>query len=321
MGKYSIALEKANEKVARQTEPAVEEIEAVEKPRQNEEMSDEIQTPSPKMTAPQLSHVEEQAAVANEMDGWDSKLREIISGNSKQVSESIRMLRTKIFYPDSGEIPRSILVTSAIPGEGKSFVCANLGVSIAQGIEKEALLVECDLRRPSLSKLMGLSNSRGLVDHLQSGTPIEQLIQPTTMPKLFVLPSGKPPKNPAELLDSSKMTSLIELLEMQNSDRTIIFDSPPIQAAPETDVLAKHVDKVILVIRWGFARREHAKQLVEMLGKDKIIGVVFNAFEMSRLESKLQGYYYGYKDYYSSSYSKYYIQQESKKRWGKRKSS
>ena len=212
-------------------------------------------------------------------------------------------------------------MTSAIPGEGKSFVCANLGVSIAQGIEKEALLVECDLRRPSLSKLLGLSNSRGLVDYLQSGTPIEQLIQQTSMPKLSVLASGKPPKNPAELIGTRKMASLIEDLEKQNPDRLIILDSPPIQAASETDVLAKKVDKIILVIRWGYARREHAKQLVEMLGRDKIIGVVFNAFEMSRLESKLQGYYYGYKDYYSSSYSKYYVQQQPKKKWGRRKSS
>jgi len=139
------------------------------------------------------------------------------------------------------------------------------------------------------------------------------------MPKLSILSSGKPPKNPAELLDSKKMVSLIEELENRNSDRLIIFDSPPIQAASETDILAKRVDKVILVVRWGYARREHAKQLVEMLGRDKIIGVVFNAFEMSRLESKLQGYYYGYKDYYSSS-SKYYVQQKPKKRWGRRRS-
>ena len=75
------------------------------------------------------------------------------------------------------------------------------------------------------------------------------------------------------------------------------------------------------MIRWGYARREHAKQLVEMLGKDKVLGVVFNAFEMSRLESKLQGYYYGYKDYYSLAYSKYNVQQQPKKRWWKRKSS
>ena len=302
MGKYSKVLEKAKDVEVSQNEPLVEQVDTVEEPMQPKEAVINLQPPSAENTPP---HVSEQTDISGEMDGWDVKLQEIISGNSKQVAESIRMLRSKIFYPESGTPPRSILVTSAIPGEGKSFFCANLGVSIAQGIEKQALLVECDLRRPCLSKMLGMSNSRGLVDYLQSGTPIEQLIQQTSMPKLSILASGKPPKNPAELLDTKKMTSLIEELENQNPDRLIIFDSPPMQAASETDVLAKKVDKIILVIRWGFARREHAKQLVEMLGRDKVIGVVFNAFEMSRLESKLQGYYYGYKDYYSSSYSKY----------------
>jgi protein-tyrosine kinase len=318
LGKYSKVLEKAKDVEVSQNEPLVEQVDTVEEPMQPKEAVINLQPPSAENTPP---HVSEQTDISGEMDGWDVKLQEIISGNSKQVAESIRMLRSKIFYPESGTPPRSILVTSAIPGEGKSFLCANLGVSIAQGIEKQALLVECDLRRPSLSKMLGLSNSRGLVDYLQSGTPIEQLIQQTSMPKLSILSSGKPPKNPAELLDTKKMTSLIEELENQNPDRLIIFDSPPMQAASETDVLAKKVDKIILVIRWGFARREHAKQLVEMLGRDKVIGVVFNAFEMSRLESKLQGYYYGYKDYYSSSYSKYYDEKKPKKRWGKRKSS
>ena len=318
MGKYSKALEKAKDEEFRQNEPLVELADAVEEAKQSEEVIMDMAPPLPVKATPS---VHEHTPIVDEMAGWDVKLREVISGNSKQVAESIRILRTKIFYPDSGEVPRSILVTSAIPGEGKSFVCANLGVSIAQGIEKEALLVECDLRRPSLSKLLGLQTSRGLVDYLQNGTPIEQLIQQTSMPKLTVLASGKPPKNPAELIGTRKMASLIDELESQNPDRIIILDSPPIQAASETDVLAKNVDKIILVIRWGFARREHAKQLVEMLGREKIIGVVFNAFEMSRLESKLQGYYYGYKDYYSSSYSKYYVQQQPKKKWGRRRSS
>lgn len=320
MGKYSKALEKAKDDTTRQDGLVTDQQDIAEEYQQPEEAVADFQSISPGKT---ISEPVEPPPdfQENETEGWDVKLREVISGNYKYVAENIRMLRTKIFYPEAGEVPRSILVTSAIPGEGKSFVCANLAVSIAQGIEKEALLVEGDLRRPSLSKLLGISNKRGLADYLQSGAPVEQLIQQTTMPKLSVLASGHPPKNPAELIDTSKMTALIDLLENQNKDRLIIIDSPPIQAAPETDVLAKRVDKVILVIRWGYARREHAKQLVEMMGRDKVIGVVFNAFEMNRLESKLQGYYYGYKDYYSSSYSKYYEQQEPKKRRGKSKSS
>ena len=318
MGRYSKALEKAKDDDVRQNEPLVEQgyVEAESSP-----LEEPVMNVQPTIQEKGPATVLEQDDINGETEGWDIKLREIMSGNSKQVGESIRMLRTRIFYPESGEPPQTILVTSAIPGEGKSFVCANLGASIAQGIEKQALLVECDLRRPSLSNLLGISNSRGLVDYLQSGTPIEQLIQQTSMPGLSLLSSGKPPKNPAELLDTKKMAALIEDLKNQHPDRLIIFDSPPIQAASETDVLAKKVDKVILVVRWGYARREHAKQLAEMIGNDKIIGVVFNAFEMSRLGSKLQGYYYGYKDYYSSAYSKYHTQPKLKKRWGKRKSS
>lgn len=314
MGKYSKALEKAKVDADRQFEPQVEpvsqEIEAVEAA----ETVTKLKPVAPEETPPLGP---EHTGISGEIDSWDEKLREIISGNAKQVAESIRMLRTRIFYPESGEPPRSILVTSAIPGEGKSFICANLGVSVAQGVEKQALLVECDLRRPSLSKLFGLSNARGIVDFLQSGTPVEQLIQQTSIPKLAVLSSGKPPENPAELIDSQKMSSLIQHLENQHPDRLIIFDSPPLQAAAETDILAKMVNKIILVVRWGYARREHTRQLIDTIGKDKILGVIFNAYEMSRLESKLQGYYYGYKDYYSSSYSKYY-QQQPKKRWGRR---
>jgi capsular exopolysaccharide synthesis family protein len=307
LGKFSIALEKAKDEDIRETEPRVETT-AV---KENVEPAKEaVQAPEVRSAPENPSPAADNTSVSDEMSGWDKKLREVTSGDSKHVAESIRMLRTKIFYPDEGEPPRSILVTSAIPGEGKSFVCANLAISIAQGIEKEALIVECDMRKPNLKKLFGLKSSRGLVDFLQSGTPVEQLIQQTTMPKLTVLSSGKPPKNPAELLDTMKMASLIETLENHHPDRMIIFDSPPMQSASETDILAKRVDKVILVIRWGFARREHVKQLVDMIGRDKILGVVFNAFEMSRIESKLQGYYYGYKDYYSYSYANYHANEK-----------
>ena len=317
MGKYSIALEKAKTEKVRHSEPLDELTDQEEAVMQEDGPDNNLHSPPSEKISTSGS---EGIDINSEVESWNDKLKEIVTGNSTQVLESIRMLRTKIFYPDSGEPPRSILVTSAIPGEGKSFVCANLGISIALGIEKEALLVECDMRRPSLTKFLGLENTRGLVDFLQSGTPIEQLVQKTSMPKLSLLSSGKPPKNPAELVESQKMASLIETLTKQNPDRVIIFDSPPIQAASETDVLAKRVDKVILVVRSGYARREHTKQLVELIGRDKILGVVFNAFEMSRLESKLQGYYYGYKDYYSSSYSKYYENQPTKGA-SKRKSS
>jgi capsular exopolysaccharide synthesis family protein len=317
LGKYSKALEKAKNADFVEEGPSVGDIAieadlqldepVTEDILQPEEAGTESQAAAPAARAPVTQPPLPEEDVLTETSGWDRKLKEIVNGNSKHVAENIKMLRTKIFYPESGVRPRTIVVTSAVPGEGKSFICANLGVSIAQGIGNEALLVDADLRRPSLSGYFGLENKRGLSDFLQSGTPVEQLIKPTSMPNLSVLSSGDPPPNPAELLDSKNMVSLIRNLVEQNPKRLIIFDSPPIQAASETDVLAKKVDSLILVFRWGFARKEHARQLVELLDKDKVIGVVFNAFQMTRLESKLQGYYYGYKDYYyKSSYSKYY---------------
>ena len=275
MGKYSMAMERAKDDRVEIKTPSPENVPDQEEHQRPVKVVDNEQSLIEEKTQRSVLN---QAPVYNELEGWDEKLTEVISGDSQPVAERFRNLRIKIFYPDSGEVPRSILVTSAIPGEGKSFVTANLGVSIAQGIEKEALLVECDLRRPNLSKMFGISNSRGLVDYLKSGTPIDQLIKHKSMPKLSVLPSGKPPNNPAELLETQKMASLLEALQRQDPKRLIILDSPPFQSASEADILAKRVDKVILVIRSGYARKEHTRQLVDILGRDKIIGIVFNEF-------------------------------------------
>ena len=118
--------------------------------------------------------------------------------------------------------------------------------------------------------------------------------------KLSLIPSGPPPINPAELLDSKKMSEIIKELAKQYHDRFIIIDSPPMSAASEIAVLAKYVDGVILVVRWGKSRKEQVKQLANLIGKEKILGVVFNAFETNILQSKLQKYYQDYYYYYAS---------------------
>jgi len=197
-----------------------------------------------------------------------------------------------------GETPRSILITSSGPNEGKSFVSANLGVSLAQGVGQYCLLVDCDLRKPALHRQFGLSNDYGLVDHLTSQTSLDQLILQTGAPELSILPSGPPPDNPAELLDSSQMVSFIQEVVWKYNDRIVLFDSPPVTAASETAVLAKHVDAVVLVVRWGKSRREHVKELVELVGREKIIGVVFNAYKTNIIEEKLLGYYDKQQSYY-----------------------
>ncbi len=232
---------------------------------------------------------------------WDERLQ--MATLSPGITESFRRLRAQILHPTQGSSPRTIMVTSSIPAEGKSFVCANLGVAFAHGLEQHALIIDCDLRRPSLSQLFGLNNDRGLSNYLQKDTDLFTLIKKTALDKLSVIPSGPPPANPSELLGSDKMRLLIDEMVQRYPDRYIFFDSPPMHAASETSVLAKHVDGIILVVRWGKSGREQVRQLVQAIGREKIIGIVFNAFEKNSLEQKFDSYSKSYDYYYSSPYS------------------
>jgi protein-tyrosine kinase len=230
--------------------------------------------------------------------GFDEKLL-ALNESFSPVTESFRRLRTKLLHPASGNIPRGILITSVAENEGKGFVAANLAVTIAQGLEQHALLVDCDLRRPSLAGKFGLPNDKGLADHLQHGTDLSLLIRPTGIPKLAIIPAGQPPVNPSELLASEKMAAMMHELINRYPDRSVIFDSPPIHAASETTVIAKLVDAAVLVVRWGGAGRDEVKKLADMLGRDKIAGVVFNGVQINEVESK----FYRYRGYHESSSS------------------
>ncbi len=233
-----------------------------------------------------------------ERSDWDERLTLATAINSS-VSESFRSLRTRILHPESNKKIRSVLVTSAVPGEGKSFVCANLGMSFAQGMDHRGLLLNCDLRKPSLEKMFGVTNEYGLVDVLKDEKNAEAFVRDVGVDKLQILPAGRPPVNPAELLGSETMRQLIKDLTAQDDKRVLLLDSPPLHSAAETSILIKYVDAVVLVVRYGKSRKEHVRSVVDLIGKDKIIGVVFNAYETSPLEEKIfggheaqYGYYY-----------------------------
>jgi protein-tyrosine kinase len=230
---------------------------------------------------------------------WDERLIKV-TGYSGQLSESFRVLRSRILHPsDEGKSLKTILVTSTAPGEGKSFVSANLAISLARGMDQYCLVVDCDLRRPTLAGLLGMANEPGLSDYLQTKCDVPQLIQKTSVEKLSLLASGHPPVNPSELLGSTRMEGLVQELSSRYDDRFVIFDSPPIQAASETSVLARQVDGIVLVVRWGASGRDHVRRLVEDIGKEKIIGVVFNGYKSNVVESRI----FKYADHYQYDYT------------------
>jgi exopolysaccharide/PEP-CTERM locus tyrosine autokinase len=191
------------------------------------------------------------------------------------------------------------MVTSATSGEGKSFVTANLGVGIANDLHAHALLVDCDLRNPTLSQWLGVQNGKGLTDYLMGNGTLPGLLKRTGIEKLTVLTAGSVQENPAELLGSKRMEALVSELKSRYDDRLIIFDATPLLATTEPGVLSNLADGIILVVRAGTTPRETAKQAIASLDKGKIIGVVLNdlAFRSGGLYSRYfgsDGYYYKY---------------------------
>lgn len=221
-------------------------------------------------------------------NGMEQRLASFLEPQS-MASESFKMLRAKLFTNNSRCRPRSIMVTSPQPLDGKTMVAANLAISIAQGINEYVMLVDCDLRGPSLDRLLGLNVNEGIREYLEDGISVAPYLLKTFVEKLTLLPAGKPPQNPSELLSSEKMQLLVDELKGRYEDRYIIFDTTPTQFVAETTFLASIVDSVVLVVRAGRTNKDMILESTKNIDRKKIVGVVFNASEESE---KGYGYYY-----------------------------
>jgi exopolysaccharide/PEP-CTERM locus tyrosine autokinase len=211
-------------------------------------------------------------------------------------AENFKILKTRILFPKEGRKPNTIMVTSALPEEGKTFVAANLGASMALGVNEYVLLVDCDFRRPSLHNMLGYSNNQGLHEYLTGKIQLQDVIIRTGVEKLSLLTAGGLPSNPPELLSSNLMEALLRQVKGRDENRFIIFDAPPCQLTAEAHVLANYVDGIVFVVRATKSRREDIKKSVEVLGEEKIIGIVFNGYSE---RSKSYGKYY--QKYYRDS--------------------
>jgi len=234
--------------------------------------------------------------LAYKKDGIDKNLVTVLRPYAFET-EMFKVLRGKILHPMAGEPPRSILITSAVPGEGKSFVASNLAVTIAQLIKEHVLLTDCDLRRPCLHKRFGFADVPGLSEYLSNRSDLPSLLLPTMLKKLSLLPGGRPPHNPSEILSSPKMEALLRELKTRYDDRYLLIDAPPPALAPEALAIANHVDGIIIVVKHKSTPGDLVAELAHSLDKSKIIGMVFNQFDLR--SSK----YYGYARY--KQYKKY----------------
>lgn len=211
------------------------------------------------------------------------------------AAEQFRKLRTFLIKK---EPLKTVMVTSALQGEGKTFVAANLAVGIAFDLHLHALLVDCDLRNPSLGQQFGQTDGKGLSDFLAGQASIPDLITHTKLERLTLISGGSIPVNPAELVGSKKMEAMVGEIKNRYDDRYIILDTTPILATAEPEILTKLVDGIILVVRAGFTPRETVQQAVNIIGKEKLLGVILNQVEFKSLG--LFKKYFGSNGYYHS---------------------
>ena len=225
------------------------------------------------------------------------------SAKTALAQEALRQLRTNLRYVSVDDPPRSIVVTSANPGEGKSTVAANLARVLAAG-GQPTVLVDADLRRPALHKEFDLDSGVGLSQVLVGDVVLRDALQATETDLLQVLPAGRIPPNPSELLGSKQMAKLIAALA---TNRTVIIDAPPILPVSDAGLLTAAADGALLVVRTGKTLRDQISVAVKRLDQvgGRLLGSTLNLTSPRRLGETMYGYGRGY-GYARKSYGAYY---------------
>lgn len=218
----------------------------------------------------------------------------LIAQPNSFAAEQFRKLKTHIFLHASHP-PHSILITSAVPQEGKSTVAMNLAVAISQEIQKKAILIDADLRMPSIH-LKNLENAKGLSHYLKDQVPLEEILNNSGKENLKIIPAGKPSSKAMELIGSRKMAELLTSLRGFGEDTYVLIDSPPVLSTSEPVLLSKMVDGVILVIMAEQTPRGAIRKAVNSFDKQKILGFVFNQKELTPSKHYSEYYYRYYKN-------------------------
>lgn len=223
-----------------------------------------------------------------------------LNGERKQINEEYREIKRKLLANAFGSLaktlhnPNIIMVTSSRPSEGKTFTATNLAMSIASEQDKTVLLVDADVLKPNVLNTLGLERRKGLMEYLTGDVEdISDVLYPTNIDKLKIIPAGKSHQLSTELLASQKMHETVDEFANRYPDRIVIFDTPPLIGINESAILANFAGQAVVVVEEGKAKIGDIKMSVERLNPDMAIGFVVNKSVHNDTDgSGYYGYYY-----------------------------
>jgi exopolysaccharide/PEP-CTERM locus tyrosine autokinase len=211
------------------------------------------------------------------------------------AAEQYRKLKSLIVkLSQMGDFDKALMVTSSMAGEGKTVTSINLAITLAQELDHTVLLVEADIRKPTVMQYLGLHAERGLTDCVIDGIDVSEVLVKTGIGSLTVLPAGRQVDNPVEIFSSNRMVSLFNEIKQRYNDRYVIVDTTPLLPFAEPHYIANLIGAVLMVVRAGVTTPDKLKRSLEILKDNNLLGVVSNG--VSHVSS-LQGYYgyYGYR--------------------------
>lgn len=208
------------------------------------------------------------------------------------VSEQYKILREQLKRLRTESGIRTFSITSPLKRDGKTIVAVNLAAALALDYEEKVLLIDGDLRAPSVHRYFNTQGSPGLSDYLGSNSNrgVRTLVRETFLDGLLILPAGRPSGLPSELLAKEKMKNVMEEIQSEFPEHLIIFDSPPILSTPDPMVLARQVDGVLMVVRAGKTPRDYLTKALRSLNSSKVMGIVLNGADLG-IASKHYYYY------------------------------
>ncbi len=209
------------------------------------------------------------------------------------ITEQYKKLRARILYATAKDLQNIIMVTSPDMGEGKTVTAINLAVAIANEVDYTVLLVDADLKRPSVHKYLGIEPECGLSDYLIGKAKLQDILIKTGIGRLVVLPAGKSSENTSESLSSERMKRLVKELKHRYKDRYVIFDSSPILVSADSISLSSYMDGIVFVVQATRTTPKTASRALSLIKSSNIIGAVFNAIPKD-LARNLYPYYHLY---------------------------